>query len=201
MRSLFALFNTPVDLGHRFFSPLFQDGDVAIDATCGNGKDSLVLAGFLSRKKHTSLLCIDIQEIAVRNTEKLLQKEASEFLPFVTFETRSHETFPKDLKGSVKLVIYNLGYLPGSDKTLTTKVSSTLTSVTNAMNILAPGGVINITCYPGHPEGALEEAALTEFLSTLDPALWSVTGVRFHNRKASPSVLLLQKSLQMQEKK
>jgi len=200
MRSLFALFNTPIDLGHKFFSSLLKEGDIAIDATCGNGRDSLALGKLLSEKNGSSLLCIDIQEIAIQSTEELLKKELPFFLPSVTFQRGSHESFPELFKGRVKLVVYNLGYLPGADKTLTTTVSSTLRSVKNAMRLLTPGGVINITCYPGHPEGAKEEAELISLLSSLEPSLWSFTSIRWNNRRASPSVLLLQKSLEVLQK-
>ena len=57
-----------------------------------------------------------------------------------------------------KLIVYNLGYLPGSDKLLTTKTSSTLLSVEKALSLIAPNGAISITCYPGHEEGKKEEA-------------------------------------------
>ena len=75
-----------------------------------------------------------------------------------------------------------------------TETSSTLTDIKNALERICPGGVISITCYPGHPEGKREEEALLSFLSSLDPKFWSFTSTSWNNRNASPSLLLIQKS-------
>ena len=73
----------------------------------------------------------------------------------------SHTTFPEEIKsGTVRLIVYNLGYLPGSDKALTTKVETTLESINHAQRLIMEGGVISVTCYPGHPEGKKEEEEL-----------------------------------------
>ena len=193
MQSLFSLFNTPIDLAHNFWEPLLEEGDGVIDATCGNGKDSLHLARVLEKKKDTALLCFDIQEKALENTKKLLQEKMPDFFPSVEFHLGSHEHLflPKSQK--LKLIVYNLGYLPGGDKSLTTVVRSTLASVQKALELLSPGGVISLTCYPGHPEGAKEEKELISFTSSLDPKQWNVTSFSWINRNASPSFILIQK--------
>ncbi len=193
MQSLFPLFNTPIDLAHHLFESLLEEGDGVIDATCGNGKDSLKLARYLKKKKDTALLCFDIQEKALENTKKLIQEEVPSFLDRVEFHLGSHEHLflPKSQK--LKLVVYNLGYLPGGDKSLTTEVRSTLASVQKALELLSPGGVISLTCYPGHPEGAKEEKELIRFTSSLDPKCWNVTSFSWINRNVSPSLILIQK--------
>ncbi len=194
MRNQFPLFNTPLDLAHSFWEKILKDGDAIIDATCGNGKDSLVLANLLKDKSDIALYCLDIQKKALENTKELLNKQAPHFLSSVQFILGSHEILPKTDPRQLKLIVYNLGYLPGADKTLTTETSSTVQSVINALNLICPGGVISINCYPGHLEGKKEQEALLSFLSTLDPRLWSFTFSSWENRNASPSLLLIQKS-------
>lgn len=194
MRQQFPLFNTPLDLTHSFWEKILTDGDAVIDATCGNGKDSLVLANLLKDKTETALFCLDIQQKAIDNTQDLLTEEASCFLPSIQFILGSHENLPDVSPRKPKLIVYNLGYLPGGDKTLTTENTSTLKSITRALEVICPGGVISINCYPGHPEGKKEQETLLPFLASLDPKLWSFTSSTWDNRNASPSLLLVQKS-------
>ncbi len=193
----FPLFKGAVELFHRLLPDLIEDGDAVVDATCGNGKDSVVLARVLCQKKSTSLHCIDIQEQAVEHTKTLLLREVPDFFEHVRFYVGSHETLPSVGSPGPKLILYNLGWLPGSDKTVTTRVSSTLISVTRALELLRPGGVVNITCYPGHKEGEEEERALTLLSDSLDPKRWNCTFARTTNRHRAPSLLCIQKSLRI----
>lgn len=195
MQKTFPLFNTPIDLAHHFWSLLLEEGDGVIDATCGNGKDSLKLASCLQKKKGTALICIDVQEKAIENTKALIQEAAPSFFPFVQFHLGSHEHLFSPNTEKLKLIVYNLGYLPGGDKSFTTQVSSTLASLQKALELLSPGGVISLTCYPGHLEGAKEEKELINFSSSLNPKEWTSSIFSWNNRKASPSLLLIQKSL------
>jgi hypothetical protein len=190
MRSKFPLFNTPIDLAHHFWRDLLTSEDVVIDATCGNGKDSLALAKLLE-PLGGKLLCVDIQEKAIENTKALLQKELPDFLTSITFYQQSHEALPE--ASSVKLIVFNLGYLPSGDKSLTTQVNSTLLSVKNALKALSLGGALCVTCYPGHLEGKKEEEALLDCLSKLDPLTFCFTSFFWGNRNASPSLFLVQK--------
>lgn len=187
----FPLFQKPLHLAHHLWDLLLKEGDIVIDATCGNGKDSLVLASLLEKKGGTSLICIDIQEKALSNTESLLKEKIPSFFSKIQFILGSHETLPLSVP---KLIVYNLGYLPGGDKTFTTQTSSTLASIQNGLSLLPPGGALSITCYPGHPEGRSEQEALLVFLSSLYPAEFSVTSCFWSNRNASPSFIFVQKA-------
>jgi tRNA1(Val) A37 N6-methylase TrmN6 len=111
MRPRFPLFSNPIDLAHQFWEQLLQKDDLVIDATCGNGKDSLAIALMLLHRGGGALLCLDLQKTAIDHTQKLLQEQAARFFPHVSFFQQSHETFPAMIqKGSVKLIVYNLGY-------------------------------------------------------------------------------------------
>ncbi|HNA62889.1 MAG TPA: class I SAM-dependent methyltransferase, partial [Rhabdochlamydiaceae bacterium] len=75
----------------------------------------------------------------------------------------------------VKLVVYNLGYLPGGNKEITTMTQSTLLSLGVASELITQGGALSITCYPGHLEGAREEKAIAEWVYQLNSLKWDVT--------------------------
>lgn len=52
-----------------------------------------------------------------------------------------------------RLVAFNLGYLPGGDKTIITESQTTAEAFNVAMEILMPGGLISLVVYVGHPGG------------------------------------------------
>lgn len=166
------------------WSRLLQKEDLAIDATCGRGQDTL----FLSRL--CKVISLDIQEEALREAKKRIEKDG--LSKEVSFHLLCHSEIESlDLQKKPLLIVYNLGYLPRANKTLTTKVETTKKSVEGALKCLAPGGVISITCYPGHEEGAKEEAMLFTMLETLDSNLWLVSYERWINRPRFPSTFLI----------
>lgn len=191
MRGQFPLFQSPIDLAHHYWANILKQGDIAIDATCGNGWDTLVLAKLFSGK----LFSFDIQEAAIESTHALLNKELSEEVRNrIEIIHGSHAAFPSWIE-TAKLIVYNLGYLPGAgNKELTTKTESTIASLQQALKLLSSGGMISITCYPGHPEGEKEEKALIAFVEKLDPKTWSCCHHRWLNRRSSPSLLVIQRA-------
>lgn len=188
----FPLFQSHLDLAHSYWERLLQNGDWAIDATCGAGNDTLRLAGL---QGIGGVIGIDIQEEAIVRTGELLRSHLSaEALSKVYLFQQSHANFPEITKQvSVKLVVFNLGYLPKGNKQLTTMAQTTLQSAQKALELITLGGAVSITCYPGHPEGAVEQRALIEMLTNLSPFMWNVCFHSFPNRAAAPSLILIQK--------
>ncbi len=194
MKSKFFLFSSHLDLAHSYWKALLSPTDTVVDATCGNGHDTLQLAHLVPKG---NVFALDIQEEAIVSTQALLKKTLTEAqLSRVQVLKKSHATFPQELlPESVRLIVYNLGYLPGHNKSFTTEVSSTLISLQNALPLILSGGAISMTCYPGHAEGAKEEASLLETCARLDPTSWSVYHHKSINRIAAPSLLLIQRKV------
>ncbi len=191
----FPLFQSHIDLAHSYWKKLLTPGDIAVDATCGNGHDTLTLAQFILTPTSGTLYAIDIQPEAIQKTREKIESNVPEVAHRLVTLQQSHQHFPEEFKIlPIKLFIYNLGYLPGGNKSLTTQTSSTLESIENACSLIGSGGLISITCYPGHPEGAVEEQALLEYCKRLNKELWSVCHHRWINRNQSPSLLLLQRT-------
>jgi methylase of polypeptide subunit release factors len=143
-------------LAHAYWEKLLSPTDTAIDATCGNGKDTAYLSKLLPLGK---VLSLDIQKNAL--TKAALNAPHSN----IDFLHQSHTHLPQNQP--VKLVVYNLGYLPGGDKTITTMAKSTLQSLQCAATLIEAGGALSITCYPGHLEGALEEKIVDDWVSNI----------------------------------
>lgn len=195
MRHSFPLFQSHLDLAHRYWQGVLCPGDLCLDATCGNGHDTLILARLVTEKG--TLYAIDIEQKAIDATTKLLHEHLSEgALPRLKFDLGCHSSLPQEiLPESLKLIVYNLGYLPGGNKQKTTHTQTTLTSLHHALLLLKKGGCISVTAYPGHEEGKREEEALIDFFKTLPPQEWNVCHHRFCNRKDSPSLFMIQRQI------
>lgn len=183
----FPVFNSHLDLAHHYWERFLRPGDWAIDATCGNGHDTLKLA---QTKEIGGVIGIDIQPEALQSTQTLLGERSN-----VHLYCQSHADFPPlaSLR-PIRLIVYNLGYLPGGNKQMTTLTPTTLESVRKALQLVVPGGAVSIVCYPGHPEGLVEEKALLGEISGLSPQDWNVCYHTFPNRVLSPSLLFIQKN-------
>lgn len=189
----FPLFDSHLDLAQKYWENFLTLGDWAIDATCGNGHDTLLLSQLVGREG--GVIGLDIQERAIEQT-KILIKGQIENLNNTYLFCQSHELFPL-LAGEkpIQLIVYNLGYLPHGDKEITTRLETTLISVRNACNLLPPGGMISLTCYPGHPEGFREEEALLDLSTSLCSQTWNICFHKWKNRKLSPSLFIFQKNI------
>ncbi len=150
---------------HSLWQNHLNTKDCAIDATCGNGHDSLFLAQIL---KNGHLFVFDIQKKALDKTKNLLQQSKLD-CKNIFFLHQSHDQFSQNLfgKNKIKLFVYNLGYLPGGNKTITTQTKTTIASLNQALALLSTNGALSITCYPGHAEGAKETKAVKNWLQKI----------------------------------
>ena len=179
------IYSPHLKLAKEYWKAHLKGSDLAIDATCGNGHDTLFLCELCS------VIGLDIQQTAIQNTESLLAKHMKQ----AVLHRLSHEkidTLP--LPHPPNLIIYNLGYLPHGDKSITTQTESTLESVKKSLEMLAPGGALSITCYPGHDEGMREEKALEEWAASLPSDKWFVAHHKWPNRARAPSLLWILKT-------
>ncbi|MEI8366007.1 MAG: class I SAM-dependent methyltransferase [Parachlamydiaceae bacterium] len=190
-RTQFPLFQTPLDLAHTYWKALLRPDDCVIDATCGNGYDTLELAQLVPQGR---VIALDNQQAAIETAQRRIHDHLpTELHGNVTFFQQCHSVFPLEIpKHSIALIVYNLGYLPGGNKQMTTMRSTTLQSLKEALQLIQQGGVISVMCYPGHNEGQIEEEEVVEFTKTLDPQTWSCCFHRWTNRNKGPSLLLVQ---------
>lgn len=178
-----------VRLAHQLFHLVLQPGDTAVDATCGNGKDCVILARILQGQG--SLVAYDIQPEALRRAKVLFQKDLSnEQQQIIQLKLCSHEYLSEQ---GAKLFHYNLGYLPKGDKQVTTLVTSTISSIKCALELVASGGMVSVICYPGHPEGGRELSAVEHLASALPSQDWLVTTYYVVNRLKSPRLFVFRK--------
>lgn len=144
---------------HQYLKENVTKADIVVDATVGNGNDTLLLA-----KLAKFVYGFDIQEIALANTKTLLAANNLTNYQLILSSFEKITSYVNTFKG----VIFNLGYLPKGDKTITTTKDITINTLTTLTSYLKQAMFIIITCYPGHPEGEIEAAAVIDFVSKLD---------------------------------
>ena len=165
-------------------------GDSVIDATMGNGHDTLMLCEAVGPEGR--VYAFDIQPKAVEETEKRLREHG--LAERATLIHAGHERMAEYVKEPVKAVMFNLGWLPGGDHRVTTRWETTRQAVESALNLLVPMGILVICAYPGHEEGLREERELTAILSGLSNRQYNVLHQRFLNAAAgAPECYVIQK--------
>lgn len=184
-----------LDLAKQYWQQLLKEGDLVIDATCGNGHDTLFLKQLIG--PDGIIWGIDIQKQAIENTHiRLKNFFGDDELKNVHFVHSSHDCFPKNiLINTISLIVYNLGYLPGGDKSITTIIDSTIASLEKSLLLLKLYGAVTITLYPGHEEGFKEQQAVLDWAKCLSKEQWTVCHTSWLNRPYSPSLLLIYRRL------
>ena len=180
------IFTNVVEIAKRICKSKLNVGDIAVDCTMGNGNDTALLCHLVGDKG--KVFAFDIQEEAVKNTRKKLQ--ALEILERAEIIIDGHENIDEYIKGNVRLVIFNLGYLPKGNHHITTKMETTLEAVQKCLDILEPNGIILLIVYSGHEEGKTEKEALESFTSRLNQKEFSVVHIGFTNQINNPPELI-----------
>lgn len=167
-----------------------NEGDITIDATVGNGHDTVFLAKLVGETGQ--VYGFDIQDLAIqKTTEKIKNENLSKQ---VTLLQKSHakvkEAIPSSLHGKIKGAIFNLGYLPGSDKEIVTVPESTISAIEQIIDMMAPEGIIVVVIYHGHEGGEIEKDALLNYAQNLPQDLAHVLTYRFINQANNPPFIL-----------
>ncbi|WP_100373831.1 class I SAM-dependent methyltransferase [Bacillus sp. FJAT-45037] len=167
-----------------------EPADVAIDCTAGNGHDTLFLANLVGERGH--VYSVDVQDEAIQQTHNRLIEAG--LRDRVTLKKVGHEHVT-DLISSyqhkkVKGAIFNLGYLPGGDKSIVTHASTTIQAVESLLAIMPKGGVIVLVIYHGHEEGALERDGVMNYVTSLDQKKVHVLNYSFINQANQPPFIV-----------
>jgi tRNA A58 N-methylase Trm61 len=165
-----------------------REGDLAIDATAGNGHDSAFLAECVGASGR--VVAFDIQPEAIVQARRHVT--SCGFADRVEFHQESHTRIAAHTApGTVAVVMFNLGYLPGGDHAIATESSETLDAIDQATTALKPGGLLSIVCYPGHAAGSGEAAAVEDRLGSLTADGWRVAAYKMCGTLRPAPFLLL----------
>ncbi|KXG76843.1 hypothetical protein AN619_08350 [Thermotalea metallivorans] len=175
------------NLAKHIISAVVQEGDTVIDATMGNGNDTLYLRKMVGNTG--KVIAFDIQEKAIENTKKLLQ--SFHMADAVELIHDGHENMDLYVFQEVSAVMFNLGYLPKGDHHIVTKPDTTIIAIEKALSLLKRNGIITIAVYHGHEEGMIEKDQVLAYATTLDQNQFHVLRLDFINQKNNPPFLLV----------
>ena len=177
-----------LELHKYFILNHLHAGDVAVDFTMGNGYDT----EFLSRTvgECGRVYAFDIQAQAVKSTEKRLLEVGCP--QNYTLIHDSHHNVKNYVKEPIKAGMFNLGWLPGGDKSITTLRETTLPAISAAIDLLDRDAILNVAVYPGHAEGEAEGKLICEYLSSLSRYKLCCTQIRILNSPTSPFFILIE---------
>ncbi len=158
-----------IRLAHERVADALAPGAWAVDATAGNGHDTLFLARCVGSEGRVFTVDIAaaalnatgvrLDEAGVRDRVVLLQADHADL----------GRHLPHDARGRIAAVMFNLGFLPGGDKSRPTRAATTCAALDQALDCLRPGGLLSVLCYTGHPEGAEETRAVEAWVDAHDP--------------------------------
>ena len=172
----------------HFITDQVQPGDICIDATMGNGNDTILLSSLCKETGH--VYAFDIQEQALAHTrQRLLDADAPQnyTLLLESHTNMDHYVQPE----SVSCIVFNLGYLPGGDHTKATQASSSIEALTRSLSLLKKGGLISLCIYSGGDSGFEERDAVLSWLKNLDSHKYLVIRSDYYNRPNNPPIPVL----------
>ena len=201
---------------HHFVKNQVKKGDICIDATAGNGHDTLLLCslvegsnkdgrdsymqiekGFVEKsvgrhneKNGGKVYSFDIQMKALEATkEKVL---ASGFSKELILINDGHENIRKHIpaseQGLVSCVMFNFGYLPGGDHNIVTKEKTSIKAIEASLDVLKRGGLVSLCIYSSKEMGHAEKDAILAWLKMLDSQKYLVIVSEYYNRNNDPPI-------------
>ncbi|MFC5401583.1 class I SAM-dependent methyltransferase [Cohnella soli] len=180
----------------RWIAERVRSGDAVVDATAGNGSDTLFLARTVG--SGGIVYAFDVQEQALASTRARLEASDPKTggkLPEVHLMHAGHERMaeliPQPLRGNLAAVMFNLGYLPGAESPIITQPDSTLAALNTALDLLRPNGIATVVVYPGHEGGREESDAVLSWAAAVPQTVAQAALYRFPQKDASPYLIAL----------
>lgn len=173
---------------HNLIDSYIKKNDIVIDATIGNGNDTLYLSKVVESGK---VFGFDIQKEALVNTKKLLD-DNNRFNYELFLESHGNMTkFLSNYLGKISLVLFNLGYLPNGNKNITTNYDTTIKAIEESFKLIHEMGMILVVIYPGHTNGYLESIKIHEYLNNNN-----INYIEYHNtdNKIAPYLIEIKKN-------
>lgn len=178
-----------LQLQKQFILNHLREGDTAVDFTMGNGHDTEFLSKTVGNGGR--VFAFDVQRQALDSTAANLK--AAGCPENYTLILDSHHKVKEYVQGPIRAGMFNLGYLPGSDKSVTTMRVTTMPAIEAAIDLLDHGGVLLVAVYPGHAEGDAEGKMLLDYFATLDRHVICCTLIRILNSPTSPFFIVIEK--------
>lgn len=173
----------PLHFAHRFLEEVLDEKAVAVDATMGNGNDTVFLA-----QRAGQVYAFDIQEQALTKTKERLATAGATNAQLIL---AGHEEVDAYVTEAIRAAVFNLGYLPSADKSVITQPATTLVALEKILHRLEVGGRVAIMIYYGHEGGAMEKDAVLAFVKELDQTIFTAMLYQPLNQVNTPPFLVM----------
>lgn len=183
-------FKNALHISHEIVKKVVNQGDIVVDATAGNGNDTLFLANLIG--DNGKVYAFDIQDKALKNTRiKLAQNNFNKRVQLIN---DGHQYMDKYVPKGIKVVMFNLGYLPGGDHFISTQAKNTIAAIETSLKLLQVKGIIMMVIYYGGDSGFDEKNAVMEYIKLLDYKKYSVLVMDYINWiNCSPIAVCIEK--------
>lgn len=184
------ILSNSIQIVHCLLKEVLTSAKVIVDATTGNGFDTIFLAK--NAQENARIYAFDIQDKALENAKKAMNEVKDKInLPLenIKYIHASHDEFDKYINENIDLVIFNLGYLPGGNHEITTQTSTTLKAIEKFIAKLNVHGHIAIVMYPGHEEGFCEYQAIEKMVKVLEKKSFTVGWYKMINHNINAPTL------------
>lgn len=172
---------------HYILGGRIKKGDVVIDATMGNGNDTLFLARLVGPEG--SVFSFDIQQIALdRTLKKIIDNKLDDYN--IRLINDSHENIEDYPINTVDAAMFNLGYLPQGDCSIITRTGSTIKGIKSVLKLLKSRGIISIIIYYGHEGGIDEKQQVLSFVRDLSNKDFVVMDCCYANQSNDPPIII-----------
>lgn len=178
-----------LEVEKNFLIPHIKKGGVAVDFTMGNGHDTLWLSNAVGEEG--KVYAFDIQPQALISSHKLLTESGAP--KNYTLILDSHSNVMDYVEEKICIGMFNLGFLPGGDKSITTKRDTTMIAIRAAIDLLDADGALLIAVYPGHEEGSIEGELIEQELMTLNRKEICACKFKIVNSPTSPFFFLVER--------
>lgn len=172
-----------LSIAHHFLSEVVRPGQTIIDATAGNGGDTLYLCQLLQGQGR--VIAFDIQQEAVDNTRARLAGAGYEGIAEVICRGHQHMAEYAEAE-SIDGIVFNFGWLPGGDHDIFTKKESSIAAIRAGLELLKPGGFMSLCVYYGRNNGYTERDGILELMEQVDSRKFTVLQIGFPNRRNDP---------------
>ncbi len=170
---------TAITFAHTFLTQHLRAPQLCIDATCGNGHDTLFLAQLMP--ENGRLIALDIQPEAIAQTEACLSRAG--ILPTqYQLHCADHANLAQyAAQGTADAILFNFGWLPGADHAVFSGEDSSLPALDAALRTLKKGGILSAILYSGEGIGHAEKEAILHWMRALPLTEYTVLTCQFAN--------------------
>ncbi len=150
------------EIAHCLVKPFLRPGDRTVDATVGNGLDTLFLADCVGPRGR-------VDGFEIQSAALAAARERVGDLTQVVLHEKGHESMEEIVAPGIRAVMFNLGYYPSGDKSIITRPETTRIALSASLKLLGESGILSVVVYPGHDGGDTEASAVEAWFATLDP--------------------------------